>query len=189
MAISTTNATTTTRAEIINPWTMGRMPDFFMLANEVFKPIAARAETMKNLLADLVCTSTGDGMVKMLATTDIATKATINQGKIFQRLKFAFNSLSLSPLIFASLRLRARLIKAKIKTVGMMESVLVSFTMVAKSPAASEKAYPVATTDDVSFTAVPAQSPKAISLKPIALPMIGKSKIIAISNKKVADMA
>ena len=59
----------------------------------------------------------------------------------------------------------------------------------AKSPAASEKAYPAATTLDVSFTAVPDHNPYAISESPIAFPIIGKSTIIAISKRKVADIA
>ena len=78
---------------------------------------------------------------------------------------------------------------ANVITVGIMASVLVSFTIVAKSPAASEKAYPVATTEDVSLTAVPAQMPKATSLIPSAFPMMGKRTIIAISKRKVADIA
>lgn len=106
--ISTTRATTTTRAEIINPCIIGLAPDFFILLNEVLSPIAARAHTIKNLLVSLVKETTSVG-------------------------------------------------KAKVKTVGIIESVLVNLTIVAKSPAPSEKAYPVATTDEVSFTAVPAE--------------------------------
>ena len=68
-------------------------------------------------------------------------------------------------------------------------SVLVSLTIVAKSPAPSEKAYPAATTLDVSFTAVPAHKPYAISLSPSIRPIIGNKTIIAIWNKKVADIA
>lgn len=43
---------------MVNPCIMGRMPDFFMLEKEVFRPIAASAATIKNLLAALVWTST-----------------------------------------------------------------------------------------------------------------------------------
>lgn len=63
------------------------------------------------------------------------------------------------------LALMCALIIEKISTVGMIESVRVSFTIVAKSPATSLKAYPAATTLEVSFTAVPAHSPYAISRK------------------------
>ena len=44
-------------------------------------------------------------------------------------------------------------------TTGTIDNVRVSFTMTEKLPAASEKAYPAATTEEVSFTAVPIQSP------------------------------
>ena len=52
--ISTSSATMTTSAEMMKPWIMGRMPAFFMLEKEVFRPIAARAQTIRNLLAVLV---------------------------------------------------------------------------------------------------------------------------------------
>ena len=52
--ISTSSATMTTSAEIMKPWIMGRMPAFFMLAKEVFRPMAASAQTIRNLLAVLV---------------------------------------------------------------------------------------------------------------------------------------
>ena len=80
-----------------------------MLEKEVFSPIAASAATIKNLLADFVCKRISDGMVNILATMDIATKAPINHGKIFLMLKFAFNALSSKPLSFASLRLIPKL--------------------------------------------------------------------------------
>ncbi len=69
-----------------------------------------------------------------------------------------------------------------------MESVLVSFTIVAKSPAASLNAYPVATTLEVSLTAVPAQRPKAASESPRSLPSIGNTTTITVSKRKVADI-
>jgi hypothetical protein len=49
----------------------------------------------------------------------------------------------------------------------------VSFTTVATEPAAGAYANPVATTCDVSLTAVPAHVPKAASLMPSAWPSIG----------------
>ena len=72
---------------------MGRMPAFFMLAKEVFRPMAARAQTIRNLLALLVPDTTAAGMGKMLATMDIARKPRMNQGKIFTIEKLAFSSL------------------------------------------------------------------------------------------------
>ena len=189
MHISTNNATTTTSAEIIKPWIIGRIPDFFMLEKEVFKPMAAKALTMRNLLTVFVPDTTAVGIENMLATIDIARKPRINQGNIFAILKFAFNARPSLLCARASFFFKRSCINAKVTTVGMMASVLVSFTIVAKSPAASEKAYPVATTEEVSLTAVPAHIPKAWSVIPSALPIMGKSKIIAMSNKKVADIA
>ena len=81
----------TTSAEIIKPCIIGRMPDFLKLENAVFRPIAARALTIRNLLAVFVPETVSAGISKMLATIDIATKPSINQGKIFLILKFAFN--------------------------------------------------------------------------------------------------
>ena len=43
-----------------------------MLVKEVFRPMAARAQTIRNLLALLVPDATAAGMGKMLATMDIA---------------------------------------------------------------------------------------------------------------------
>ena len=80
------------------------------------------------------------------------------------------------------------LIAAKTRTAGIIESVRVSFTIVAKSPAASLNAYPVATTLEVSFTAVPAQRPNAASESPRKLPSIGNTTTIIVSNRKVADI-
>ena len=58
MPISTSSATMTTSAEMMKPWIMGRMPAFFILAKEVFRPMAASAQTIRNLLALLVALTT-----------------------------------------------------------------------------------------------------------------------------------
>ena len=92
MAISTARATITTKAEMINPWSIGRIPAFFMLAKEVFKPIAANAHTIRNLLRVLVADTISAGTETTLATSAIARKPRINHGKIFAMLKSAFNS-------------------------------------------------------------------------------------------------
>lgn len=188
-AISTKRATTTTKAEIINPCIIGLMPDFFISLNEVLSPIAASAQTIKNLLTDLVAETTSVGIENILAIIAIAKNPKMNHGKILVKLKLVLISFSSFPAFMASFLFKFIWIKAKVKTVGMIESVRVSLTIVAKSPAASEKAYPVATTEDVSLTAVPAQIPKASALIPIARPMMGNNTIIAISKRKVADMA
>ena len=93
IAISTNNATTTTNAEMIKPWIIGRIPAFFMLEKDVFKPMAANAHTIRNLLALLVPDTTAAGIGNTLATIDIARNPRINQGNIFAMLKFAFSSL------------------------------------------------------------------------------------------------
>ena len=91
--ISTRSATITTSADIIKPWIIGRIPDLFKLENDVFKPIAANALTIRNLLTLLVPLTTASGMENTLATTDIARNPRINQGNIFAILKFVFNLL------------------------------------------------------------------------------------------------
>ena len=68
---------------------MGRMPAFFMLAKEVFRPMAARAHTIRNLLAAFVPDITLAGMGKMLATMDMARNPRINQGNILPMETFA----------------------------------------------------------------------------------------------------
>ena len=70
-----------------------------------------------------------------------------------------------------------------------MERVRVSFTITAKPPAASEKAYPAATTDEVSFTAVAVHSPYQISDIPKYLPAMGNKITIKISKINVAEIA
>ena len=74
-------------------------------------------------------------------------------------------------------------------TTGTMDRVLVSLTMREKFPAASEKAYPAATTDEVSLTAVPVQSPNPKSLMPKYFPAMGNRITIMMSNRNVAEMA
>ena len=86
----------------MNPWIMGRMPDFFMSLKEVFNPIAASAHTIKNLLTDLEVETTAVGMGKILAMMDIAKNPKINQGKIFAILKLAVMSFSHWPFFMAS---------------------------------------------------------------------------------------
>ena len=70
-----------------------------------------------------------------------------------------------------------------------MDKVRVSFTITEKPPAISENAYPAATTEDVSFTAVPVQRPYPRSDIPKYLPIIGNKTTISTSNINVADMA
>ena len=118
----------------MKPWSMGLAPDLQRDLKLVFKPIAARAATIKNLLTVFIAAVKAAGRRPMLVKPDITRKKTINQGKMDLMLTFAD---LLSAFCFF---LIWRLIAAKTRTAGMMERVLVSFTMVAKSPAASLKA-------------------------------------------------
>ena len=46
-----------------------------------------------------------------------------------------------------------------------------------------------AVTDDVSLTAVPANSPKPLLLKPITSPKVGKMSAASTLNRNTAEMA
>ena len=46
---------------MINPWSIGRAPDFFILEKEVLSPIAASAQTIRNLLEVFVNERTSEG--------------------------------------------------------------------------------------------------------------------------------
>ena len=83
--ISTRRATTTTKAEIIKPWSMGLGPAFFSLPKDVLHPMAAKAQTIKNLLRLLVWVTSSAGIENRLATPDIAKNPRINHGKILQK--------------------------------------------------------------------------------------------------------
>lgn len=74
-------------------------------------------------------------------------------------------------------------------TIGTINNVLVSFTMVASDPARLLNAYPAATTLDVSLTEVPTQSPNVVSVIPSKYPNQGNSMTVSKSKMKVADIA
>ena len=63
-----------------------------MLEKEVLSPIAASAQTIRNLLNDFVFETNASGIEKTLATSDNAKNPKINHGNIFAMLKFAFKS-------------------------------------------------------------------------------------------------
>ena len=93
MPISTSNATTTTNADMINPCIIGRIPAFLSFENEVFKPIAANALTMRNLLTFFEPDTIAEGIENTLVITDMARKPRMNQGNILLILKLALSSL------------------------------------------------------------------------------------------------
>ena len=81
--------------------------------------------------------------------------------------------------------------------IGIIASVLVSFTVTALSKVAEPRLYmesqveAAAVTEEVSFTAVPAKIPKASPLvweKPRTVPSIGKNKAASILKKKMTEI-
>ena len=77
---------------------------------------------------------------------------------------------------------------------GMMANVRVSFTIVAWSSALDPGCMPshaaaAAVTDEVSFTAVPANRPKPSLVMPSALPSDGKIRAASTLNRKMTEMA
>src|SRR5699024_4328949 len=101
---------------------------------------------------------------------------------------FFMSTLSFAVLIPLFLAFNLSLINENIRTTGIIDKVLVSFTINEKLPAASENAYPAATTEDVSLTAVPVHSPNPKSLIPKYLPAIGNNITMTISNINVAEI-
>ena len=96
----------------------------------------------------------------------------MKNGKIFFKLTFCPEVLSLRPLY-----------KARTSVIGIIASVLVSFTVTALSSVAVPSPHMLsqvdaaAVTDDVSFTAVPAKMPNASPLiveNPSTCPSVGK---------------
>ena len=93
----------------------------------------------------------------------------------------------------ATFSLRA-ITMASTSVMGMMASVRVSFTMVASSSALAPGCMPsqaaaAAVTDEVSFTAVPANRPKPSLDMPSALPKVGKMSAAVTLNRKMTEMA
>src|SRR5690554_4474900 len=115
-------------------------------------PMAARAVTIRNLLIFFNPEVSAAGKNPKLLSNDMPANASINHGNK----EVIFTLLQTGSLLSALSALMRILINEKTITVGIMESVRVSFTIVAKFPAASLYANPAATTLDVSLTAVPA---------------------------------
>ncbi len=77
---------------------------------------------------------------------------------------------------------------------GTIMRVLVSFTMVAKAsavllPALLLQDAPAATTEEVSFMAVPAHMPKPVSLSPRRWPRGGNMNTAIMLKRNMVDMA
>jgi len=146
----------------------------------VFSPIAANAIDKKNLDRNDIPSTILSGTNPALLMATTARNPRINHGNIL--LIFTFSAVCEGVSFFAY-------IHEKTSTIGTIKSVLVSLTIVASRPAASENAYPAATTDDVSLTAVPIQSPYPVSLRPNKRPIQGKAITVIMSKIKVADIA
>lgn len=145
-----------------NPRTIGFPPVFINLIIFVFRPIAAIARTIKNLLNSLTGLKTARSApaeTEIVVITDARIKYRINIGKI------DFN-LTLVPFdCVDSVRVR---INAKTSVIGIMARVRVNFTVTAVSKVAEPRFHilsqveAAAVTDEVSFTAVPENIPKAV---------------------------
>ena len=98
----------------------------------VFRPMAARAATIRNLLMVFNAAAVPAGIRPKEVSADMARKPKINHGKMDLMLTF-----TAVPSAACAFRFRCTLMAANARTAGMMERVRVSFTMVAKSPAAS----------------------------------------------------
>src|SRR5574344_1017990 len=108
--------------------------------------------------------------------------------------KICFNGIFF-PDVFFSFRV---LMKAKTKVIGIIARVLVNFTVTALSNVCDPKFHMLshveaaAVTEDVSFTAVPAEIPKASPesvSNPINLPKIGNKIAANTLKKKITEIA
>ena len=77
---STVIATITTNADIMNPWIIGLIPDFFISPISVFMPIAAREDVIRTLLISFKLADKEAEKRPILFNTDMPTNARINHG-------------------------------------------------------------------------------------------------------------
>ena len=116
----------------------------------VFSPIAPRAIARKNFDIDDIGETIVSGIIPTVLRATTPKNPKINQGKMLAIFTFSLDPVEAS--FFAYFH-------EKMRTIGTINSVRVNLTIVASTPAASEKAYPAATTDDVSLTDVPTHRP------------------------------
>lgn len=142
------------------PIRIGLPPVFTNFTISVFNPMAAIAMTMKNLLNSLKGLKKDVGIPKFTATVvimDAAIKYRIKKGKML----FIFTFLPSFPDCLVR-------INANTKVIGIIASVLVSFTVTALSNVAVPSPHilshvaAAAVTEEVSFTAVPAKYQKLL---------------------------
>ena len=145
--------TNATAAQQHSPKKIGLPPLLIRLTRLVLSPIAAIAIVIRNLPKLTIGLLTAAGMPVTVLMTAASRKNRINQGKILERRKL--------PLDF-SFSFRERY-SARMKVMGMIASVRVSLTIVASVsavslPTALLQVVAAATTEEVSFTAVPAKT-------------------------------
>ena len=169
---------------------IGFLPLRTSLTILVFRPMAAIAIIMKNLLKSLNGVKNSDGtpaLTAMVVITEAATKNKMKKGKIFLKETFSEEF----PSFFARRKARKRVI-------GIMARVRVSLTVTALSKVACPRLWmeshveAAAVTEDVSLTAVPAKIPKASPLveeNPTSAPNSGKRRAARMLKKKITEMA
>ena len=175
-----------------NPRIIGFPPVFINLIIFVFRPIAAIARTIKNLLNSLTglkIAISAPAETAIVVITDARIKYRINIGKIdFNLILFPFACVD-------SFRVR---INAKMSVIGIMARVRVNFTVTAVSKVAEPRFHilsqveAAAVTDEVSFTAVPENIPKAVPVSwenPRKEPSVGNIKAARTLKKKITEIA
>src|SRR5699024_6338564 len=112
---------------------------------------------MKKRLASFKRTDAAAGITPRLFNMAMPTNSKMNHGNkdVKETLFCSVCSVPVATCFWFTLNW----IQLNTKTVGIMDKVRVNLTIVAKSPAASEKAYPAATTLEVSLIAVPVHNP------------------------------
>ena len=144
------------------PRIIGFPPVFISFTIFVFRPIAAIANTMKNLLSSFIGEKTEELTPKdkaIVVIIEARIKYKINIGKICFRLTvFPESDVCFSFRVWTN---------ARTSVIGMIASVRVSLTVTAVSKVAEPKFHMLshvdaaAVTEEVSFTAVPAKIPNA----------------------------
>src|SRR5436190_1023318 len=150
--------TVATLAQRIAPSTSGRSPVRRMLPRSAARPTPASAVVIRASAASAIARRASAPTSPSVSSTDASRKkmrkrGTSGRGRVT--------------------RPRARSADSP-STIGTISVVRVSLTTTACVPAACPNAYAAATTDDVSLTAVPAQSPKPCWLRWKRRPSGGK---------------
>lgn len=171
------------------PIRMGLPPVLTSLIRSVLSPMAAMAMMMKNLDSSLkgakaaASTPARDAPVVI---REASMKNSRKKGNTRRREKLP------SPAPPARLA-RAVRRRASARVMGMMARVRVSLTMVAVSRVLAPGCIPsqaaaAAVTEEVSFTAVPAKSPKPSFPRPSRPPRVGNRRAAATLNRKMTEM-